>query len=100
MLPYDYYNYYYDPYFFTRPPQLVPHMLPVATIQQQISLGRTGHFFRSFVTGFGQIKFQLLGLNPVTGMVQINIVNPFGGYQFAEVHNNDFVGLIYLGPTP
>ncbi|MTT31508.1 hypothetical protein GMB86_05705 [Terrilactibacillus sp. BCM23-1] len=79
-----------------------PSLIPQATIQQEINLGRTGHYYRTRLASFGQMMtIQLLGFNPATGMVNMNVYIPAQRqWVFHQEHNTDLFGLTYLGPTP
>lgn len=101
--PYGYYNgnqfneNAYDPY-----REQMPTLLPTATIENEIKLGRTGHYYRTRLASFGElVTIQLLGINPTTGMVSMNVYMPqTGQWMFHQEHKSDMFGLTYLGPTP
>lgn len=86
-----YYNGYVNLYG-QRPPQGGGslYLVPPATIQQQPNQGRIGHYFQTMI-GNRPVVFQLISINPATGMIGMNING-----QYSEYHSNDLVGLTYL----
>ena len=88
----DEYNYYIN-HFYRYP---TPTLVPTATVQQQLNLGRQGHCFKSFWGG-REHTFNLMGID-AQGMVSI-----MEGGMPNSVHQSDMVSLTYLGvqcPTP
>ncbi|GAK40323.1 hypothetical protein PUW24_09770 [Paenibacillus urinalis] len=80
------------------------YLLPSNFFQDEINRGRVGHYYRSVITGYGQVTWQLLGYAPpvppdTSGIVSLNLVFPNGTVQFMQVSNVDIIGAQYLGPT-
>ncbi|MCM3784741.1 hypothetical protein M3231_17385 [Neobacillus mesonae] len=80
------------------------YLLPSNFFQDEINRGRTGHYYRSVIPGYGQVTWQLLGYAPpvppnTSGIVSLNLVLPNGSVQFMQVSNVDIIGAQYLGPT-
>lgn len=76
------------------------HLLTPANIQNEINHGRTGHYYRTRLAGFGEmITIRLLSLNPSTGRVGMNVYVPRQRqWVYYQEHHKDMYGLIYLGP--
>lgn len=74
-----------------------PTLLPQATVEQYLTTCR-GQYIRTTVTGLGPVTARLLGYNATTGMVQLDIVTPYGN-EFTEVNRVDLVGITCLGHT-
>ncbi|GGL51730.1 hypothetical protein [Sporolactobacillus putidus] len=74
--------------------------LPVS-IQKEINLGRTGHYYRIRLASFAEtMTIRLLSFNPSTGMVGMNIYNPWQRlWVYRRARNKDIHELAYLGPA-
>lgn len=79
-----------------------PFLVPPSAIQQELNRGRRGHFYQTRLASYGRMMtIQLLGINPNTGMVSMNVYLPQQRrWVQHQEHYTDMSGLTYLGPTP
>ncbi|MEO2261194.1 hypothetical protein ABGV43_30250 [Paenibacillus amylolyticus] len=97
--------YYYDPRVLylsaNQPPRsAVPYQISSLAIENELNLGRSGHFYRTHINGYGTAQVQLLSYDPVNELVHINLQLFNGSFRKMEIHPADLVGLTYLGPVP
>ncbi|WP_332238730.1 hypothetical protein [Sporolactobacillus sp. KGMB 08714] len=73
---------------------------PSAAVQNEINLGRTGHYYRVGLAGSAEmLTIRLLSLNPATDRVGMNVYDPRSKqWTYYREHCSRILGMIDLGP--
>lgn len=80
---------------------ITPMLMPGASIQKEINLGRTGHFYKTSTPELPDIQVQLLGYDPATQVVTVNLFNSFGVFMGYYLIPSDRLGFLqYIGTMP
>lgn len=76
------------------------YLVPLTYFQEQIKLGRQGHFYKTRIADPASmpVVVQLFGIDAGNKMVQLNVFSSDGTIELQSFSENDLYGITYLGP--